>query len=298
MNFVGASSKYKEDSQVRDFFLLLKPRVMLLVVFSSLVGLLVAPITIHPLIAFVAIICITLGSGSAAVFNMWYDHDIDAIMDRTKHRAIPRGIISRDTAFQFAIILAIISVVFMGLIVNILSASLLAFSIFFYAIIYTIWLKRSSTSNIVIGGAAGALPPVIGWAAASNTISYESLSLFLIIFLWTPPHFWALALKISDEYKKVNIPMLPVIKGIEYTKKQILLYTVLMIASTYSLYFLGLNGVIYVTIATILNIIFLYLSYKVYKSLTTKIYMVLFSYSIVYLFLLLLTVIIDHLFWI
>jgi protoheme IX farnesyltransferase len=294
----GKLSNSSTDSTVKDFFSLLKPRVMFLVVFSSLVGLLVAPNKVHPLISFTAIICITLGSGAAAIFNMWYDSDIDAIMERTKQRAIPRGIISRETAFQFGATLAVISVTIMGLVVNILSAALLAFSIFFYAVIYTIWLKRATTSNIVIGGAAGAMPPVIGWAAACNNITYESLSLFLIIFLWTPPHFWALSLKIMDEYKKVNVPMLPVIKGVTYTKKQIILYSVLMVISTYLLYFTGLNGVAYLSIATILNIIFLYLSYKVYNSLNPKIYMILFSYSIIYLFILLSIVVIDHIFWI
>ncbi len=286
------------ESTVKDFFSLLKPRVMFLVVFSSLAGLLVAPTKMHPLIASIAIICIMLGSGAAAVLNMWYDSDIDAIMERTKLRPLPRGAISRETAFHFGISLAVISVLIMGLVVNILSACLLAFSIFFYVVIYTIWLKRSTTSNIVIGGAAGAIPPVIGWAAASNNITYESLSLFLIIFLWTPPHFWALSLKIMDEYKKVKVPMLPVVKGVLHTQKQILFYSILMVISTYLPYFLGLNGIIYLSSTTILNIIFIYLSYKIYKSDSPKIYMALFSYSIIYLFLLLSIIVIDHLFWI
>ena len=200
---------------------LMKPRVMSLVVFTALVGLLVAPGRLDPLIGFVALLCITAGAGAAGVLNMWYDADIDAVMTRTAMRPIPRGRVSRTEALAFGLVLAAGSIAVLGLAVNIAAAALLAFTIFFYVVVYTMWLKRRTPQNIVIGGAAGAFPPVIGWVAANGGIGVEPLILFLIIFLWTPPHFWALSLNRAGEYSRAGIPMLPVVAGTTATKRQI-----------------------------------------------------------------------------
>src|SRR5271156_5787263 len=198
---------------VGDYIELMKPRVMSLVVFTALVGLLIAPGHVHPVIAFAALLCIAVGAGAAGALNMWYDADIDALMGRTASRPIPRGRVAPGEAAGFGFTLAVFSVVTLGLLVNVLAAALLAFTIFFYVAIYTVWLKRSTPQNIVIGGAAGALPPMIGWAAASGTLALEPTLLFLIIFFWTPPHFWALSLYRADDYARAGIPMLPVVAG-------------------------------------------------------------------------------------
>ena len=203
-----------------DLVALMKPRVMSLVVFTALVGLLVAPGHLDPLIGFVALLCITAGAGAAGVLNMWYDADIDAVMTRTAMRPIPRGRVSRTEALAFGLVLAANSIAVLGLAVNIAAAALLAFTIFFYVVVYTMWLKRRTPQNIVIGGAAGAFPPVIGWVAANGGIGVEPLILFLIIFLWTPPHFWALSLNRAGEYSRAGIPMLPVVAGTTATKRQ------------------------------------------------------------------------------
>jgi protoheme IX farnesyltransferase len=223
----------------------MKPRVMSLVVFTALVGLLIAPGHLDPLIGFVALLCITAGAGAAGVLNMWYDADIDALMTRTAMRPIPRGRVSRAEALAFGLVLAACSVAVLGFTVNIAAAALLAFTIFFYVVVYTMWLKRQTPQNIVIGGAAGALPPVIGWVATTGRIGVEPLILFLIIFLWTPPHFWALSLSRTGEYSRAGIPMLPVVAGTAETKRQILIYCVLLAPISILPCVLGFAGAIY-----------------------------------------------------
>jgi heme o synthase len=227
---------------VGDYIELMKPRVMSLVVFTALVGLLVAPGHIHPVIGFAALLCITVGAGAAGALNMWYDADIDARMSRTAGRPIPRGRITPGEAAGFGITLAVFSVVALGLLINLLAAALLAFTIFFYVAIYTVWLKRSTPQNIVIGGAAGALPPMIGWAAASGTLAVEPVLLFLIIFFWTPPHFWALSLYRVEDYVRAGIPMLPVVAGEQETRRQILLYTLILAPLGVTPWLLGSTG--------------------------------------------------------
>jgi heme o synthase len=220
------------QGSLEDYLALLKPRVMSLVVFSGVVGLVAAPGHVHPWIGFIAILCIAIGAGASGALNMWYDADIDAVMKRTASRPVPRGAILPGEALGFGLALAIGSVLFLGLLVNILSAALLAFTIFFYVVIYTMWLKRWTPQNIVIGGAAGAFPPMVAWAAAANTIDAGSIALFLLIFFWTPPHFWALALFREGDYAKAGVPMLPNVAGRPETKKQILIYSVLLLPVT------------------------------------------------------------------
>src|SRR6202047_348443 len=228
-----------------DLVALMKPRVMSLVVFTALVGLLVAPGPLDPLIGFVALLCITAGAGAAGALNMWYDADIDALMARTAMRPIPRGRVSRAEALTFGLVLAACSIAVLGLAVNIAAAALLAFTIFFYVVVYTMWLKRRTPQNIVIGGAAGALPPVIGWVAAAGNVGLEPLILFLIIFLWTPPHCGALSLNRAGEYSRAGIPMLPVVAGTTATKRQILIYCVLLVPISILPWALGFAGAIY-----------------------------------------------------
>src|SRR5437762_8898020 len=213
---------------VEDYVALLKPRVMSLVVFTALVGLLVAPGHVHPVVGFTALLCIAIGAGASGALNMWYDADIDAIMKRTLRRPIPAGRILPGEALAFGSTLAAGSVLVLGILVNWLAAALLAFTIFFYVFIYTMWLKRSTPQNIVIGGAAGAFPPVVGWAAVTGDVSLAPVLMFLIIFLWTPPHFWALGLLKSDDYARAGVPMLPVVAGPDATRKQILIYSVIL----------------------------------------------------------------------
>jgi len=228
-----------------DLVALMKPRVMSLVVFTALVGLLVAPGRLDPLIGFVALLCIAAGAGAAGVLNMWYDADIDALMARTAMRPIPSGRVSRAEALALGLVLAACSVTVLGFAVNIAAAALLAFTIFFYVVVYTVWLKRQTPQNIVIGGAAGALPPVIGWVAATGRIGAEPLILFLIIFLWTPPHFWALSLSRAGEYSRAGIPMLPVVAGTAETKRQILIYCILLVPISILPCAIGFAGAIY-----------------------------------------------------
>ncbi|WP_019223460.1 heme o synthase [Bartonella rattaustraliani] len=251
---------------IGDYITLLKPRVMSLVVFTALVGLVVSPVHVNPFYGFLAILCIAIGGGAAGALNMWYDADIDAMMERTESRPIPMGKISSQRAFIFGMVLAILSVLTMGLFVNWFSALFLAFTIFFYVVIYTIWLKRLTPQNIVIGGAAGAFPPMIGWVAATGTVSVESFLLFLIIFMWTPPHFWALALFSSLDYEAAGVPMMPNVRGENSTKKQILLYTVLMVICAVGPYIIGLGGGFYGISSTILGILFIRLSYRLWKA--------------------------------
>ncbi|HEY3149606.1 MAG TPA: heme o synthase [Dongiaceae bacterium] len=242
---------------VGDFVALLKPRVMSLVVFSGFAGLAVAPGHIHPLIAAVAVLCIAVGAGASGAINMWFDRDIDAIMNRTCGRPIPRGAVTPDAALTFGGVLAVLSVMLMGIAVNWMAAGLLAFTIFFYVVIYTMWLKRRTPQNIVIGGAAGAFPPMIGWAAVTGDISLASVSLFLLIFMWTPPHFWALALFREGDYAKAGVPMMPVVAGQRATKRQMLAYTLLLAPVALVPAWLGVAGLIYAAVAIGLNAAFI-----------------------------------------
>src|SRR3954464_14506294 len=230
---------------VEDYAALMKPRVMSLVVFTALVGLMIAPGHIHPVIGFTALLCIAVGAGAAGVLNMWYDADIDAVMTRTSSRPIPQGRIAPGEALGFGMTLAVFAVAVLGLLVSWVAAILLAFTIFFYVAIYTMWLKRWTPQNIVIGGAAGASPPMIGWAAATGSVALEPCLLFLIIFLWTPPHFWALSLLRTDEYARARVPMLPVVSGVEETRRQILLYSVVLLPVGAAPWLFGYAGLTY-----------------------------------------------------
>jgi protoheme IX farnesyltransferase len=278
-----------------DLVALMKPRVMSLVVFTALVGLLVAPGHLDPLIGFVALLCITAGAGAAGVLNMWYDADIDALMARTAMRPIPRGRVSRAEALAFGLMLAACSVAVLGLAVSIAAATLLAFTIFFYVVVYTMWLKRQTPQNIVIGGAAGALPPVIGWVAATGRIGAEPLILFLIIFLWTPPHFWALSLSRAGEYSRAGIPMLPVVVGAAETKRQILIYCVLLVPISILPCALRFAGSIYGATAGMSGAIMILLAMQLCKSSNAekRPALRLFAFSILYLFALFAALLVD-----
>jgi protoheme IX farnesyltransferase len=272
-----------------DYFALLKPRVMSLVIFTAFVGVVAAPGTLHPLLAFVALLAIAVGAGASGALNMWYDADIDTVMRRTRSRPVPRGAILPGEALGFGAVLAVASVIALGLFVNLVAAALLAFTIFFYVVIYTIWLKRWTPQNIVIGGAAGALPPMIGWAAVTGTIDPGSISLFLIIFMWTPPHFWALALFREDDYAKAGVPMLPNVVGPDETRRQILIYTLVLLPLTFLPALLGVSGIFYVTGVALLSAIFLYYAVSVYRfregAAADRACKKLFGFSILWLFL-------------
>ncbi|CAN7557496.1 heme o synthase [Devosia sp. LjRoot16] len=286
------------EARVEDYLALLKPRVMSLVVFTALVGLLLAPGGINPFIGAVAILCIAIGAGGSGALNMWYDADIDAVMSRTANRPIPAGRMERDHALAFGLVLSVFSVALLGLATNWLAAGLLAFTIFFYAVIYTMWLKRSTPQNIVIGGAAGAFPPMVGWAAVTGTISIESVVLFLIIFLWTPPHFWALALYKQSDYGAAGIPMLPNVAGEKATKVQILVYSVLLVASTLVPSWIGFMGPIYTVAAVATGTGFLWFAWALFRTTETvamkKAGRTLFTYSLSYLAVIFLALITDH----
>ena len=253
-------------ASIGDYVALTKPRVMSLVVFTALVGLMVAPGDIDPFAAVVAVFCIAAGAGAAGALNMWYDADIDALMARTAMRPIPGGRVSRSEALVFGLLLGACAVLSLGTFLNIAAAALLAFTIFFYVVVYTMWLKRRTPQNIVIGGAAGALPPVIGWVAAAGNVGLEPLILFLIIFLWTPPHFWALSLNLAGEYARAGVPMLPVVAGRAETKRQILLYSVVLAAVSLLPWALGFAGAIYGVAAAMLGAIMIFLSWQVRRS--------------------------------
>jgi protoheme IX farnesyltransferase len=283
----------------RDLLALTKPRVMTLVVFTGLCGLLVAPATIHPVLAFTAILCIALGAGAAAALNMWYEADLDALMKRTRSRPIPAGRLDRQTALHFGVGLAFFSVILMGVATNWFAASILAVSILFYVFVYTIWLKRRTPQNIVIGGAAGAFPPLIGWAAVTGDVAALPLLLFGLIFLWTPPHFWALSLFVRSDYAAAGVPMLPVIAGAKATRVQILLYTLPMAAAAIAPWPLGLAGALYGLAATALSLAFLVLALRVLFNRATepagmKPEKQLFAYSILYLFALFGALVLDR----
>ena len=253
------------EADVADYIALLKPRVMSLVVFTALVGLVMAPGHFHPVLAFTSILCIAVGAGASGALNMWYESDIDALMSRTANRPIPRGRITRPEALAFGMTLAFFAVMTLGILVNWFAGALLAFTIFFYVVIYTIALKRWTAQNIVIGGAAGALPPVVAWTAATGSLSVEPILLFLIIFFWTPPHFWALALFRSDDYARAGVPMLPVVAGPDATRLQILLYTVVLVAIAFAPWPLGYFDAVYGVTSLVLGAAMLALAIKVYR---------------------------------
>jgi protoheme IX farnesyltransferase len=283
----GARASHEPSmADVGDYLALLKPRVMSLVIFTALVGLVVAPGHLHPVIGFTAILCIAIGAGASGALNMWYDADIDAVMKRTSRRPIPAGRVLPGEALAFGLTLATGAVVVLGLLVNWVAALLLAFTIFFYIVVYTMWLKRTTPQNIVIGGAAGAFPPMIGWAAATGGIGVEAILLFLIIFFWTPPHFWALSLYRTDDYAKAGIPMLPVVAGAAETRRQILLYSCVLVPIGASPWLLGYAGALYGVVAIAAGALMLALAWRVRRRDGTsgeRAAKHLFAYSILYL---------------
>jgi protoheme IX farnesyltransferase len=279
-----------------DFLALLKPRVMSLVVFSAIAAMLMAPGHLHPILFFTAVLCIAVGAGASGAINMWYDRDIDAIMTRTSKRPLPAGRLAPAEALSFGVILAGGSVIVMGLALNVVAAALLALAIGFYVFIYTVWLKRRTQQNIVIGGAAGAFPPMIGWAAMSGEVSLASIVLFAIIFAWTPPHFWALALYRSDDYGRAGIPMMPNVAGHKETKRQMLLYTLLLVPLSLAPFFMGIVGSLYGVVASLLGLIFIACAVRVLIDHTgsDKPAKQMFAYSILYLFLLFALMMVDR----
>ena len=294
------SSQIDLSVYIKSFLLLMKPRVMSLVLFTAMVGLLVAPVTVSFTTASLSLLAVAIGSGAAGALNMWYESDLDALMSRTCLRPIPTGKIRREQALLFGIILSFISIVMLYLSSNLISALLLVATISFYFFIYTIWLKRKTAQNIVIGGAAGALPPVIGWAVAMNNVSIEPVVMFLIIFIWTPSHFWALSLYKFKDYKKAKIPMLPITAGIEKTKLNILIYAILMLPVVIAPFFIGFGSIIYLALSLGMTIYYIKLCYLLFKtkavSKSNLIARKVFVYSIFYLFLLFLLILFDNLF--
>ena len=282
------------QSRVGDYFALLKPRVMSLVVFTGFAGLVAAPGTLHPLLATVAVLCIAIGAGAAGAVNMWYDRDIDAVMQRTRRRPIPAGKVAPEEALAFGVTLSLFSVMLMGLAVNWTAAALLALANGFYVFVYTVWLKRRTPHNIVIGGAAGAFPPMIGWAAVTGAVSVESIALFLIIFMWTPPHFWALALYREGDYAKAGVPMLPVVAGKEETRRQILIYAALLLPLSLAPVALGMAGAIYGVVAATMGAYFLWLALRVRRARDDASARRMFGFSILYLFALFAALIAEH----
>ena len=286
LSTTGKSAFAGEDARVGDYMALLKPRVMSLVVFTGFAGLYVAPGTLHPLLAAVAVLCIAIGAGAAGAINMWYDRDIDAIMERTRRRPIPSGRIEAAEALTFGVTLSLFSVMLMGLAVNWVAAGLLALANAFYVFVYTIWLKRRTPQNIVIGGAAGAFPPMIGWAAATGSVGLESITLFLIIFIWTPPHFWALALYRAGDYAAAGVPMLPVVAGKEVTRRQIVIYSLILAPLALAPVVLGFAGWLYGVIAGLFGLAFIALAVQVWRDTGDRAARRLFGFSILYLFVL------------
>ncbi len=257
MSDIGYNSDINEaEAGFGDYFALLKPRVMSLVVFTALVGLLAAPVTVHPMIGFAAILFIAIGGGAAGALNMWWDADIDAVMRRTRGRPIPSGKVAPGEAKALGLSLAVLAVVMLGLVANILAGAMLAFTIFFYVVVYSIWLKRATPQNIVIGGAAGAFPPVIGWIAATGSMSPEPWLMFALIFIWTPPHFWALALFMRNDYDDAGVPMLTVTHGRRVTRVHILVYTGLLSLLSVGTAFTAVGGSVYLAVSVLLNVLF------------------------------------------
>ncbi|MFY9656041.1 MAG: heme o synthase [Methylocystis sp.] len=295
---VGRPTDQPFSASPADYFALLKPRVMSLVVFTALAGLLLAPTLPHPVIALASLIAIAVGGGASGALNMWYEADIDGAMSRTSRRPIPAGRLAGDEALAFGLVLAGVSVVTLGLVSNWVAAALLAFTIFFYVVIYTIWLKRATPWNIVIGGAAGALPPVVAYAAATGEVSLASFVLFAIVFIWTPPHFWALALVKNEEYTRAGVPMLPVVAGPDHTRLEILLYSLALAPLGLAPYLLGFASAFYGAAAAGLGAAFLWFSWRVYAlregAAATKAAWRLFGFSILYLFLLFSMIVIER----
>ncbi len=283
---------------IADYVALMKPRVMFLVVFTALVGLVAAPGSIHPVLAIAALICIAAGAGAAGALNMWYDADIDAAMARTAARPIPRGQVTASEARSFGAVLALGSVMCLGLMANWLAAALLALTIAFYVFVYTMWLKRRTPQNIVIGGAAGAVPPMIGWAAATGTVSLDAFVLFLIIFVWTPPHFWALAILRTRDYERAGVPMMPVVHGEDVTRLQILIYSVILAPLGMVPAIIGLGGTLYAAAASVLGALFVVLALACFRERegekAARAAKDLFAYSVLYLFLLFAVLLVEH----
>jgi protoheme IX farnesyltransferase len=282
------------EASVGDFIALLKPRVMSLVVFTGVAGVVAAPGVIHPLVAMIAVLCIAVAAGASGAINMWYDRDIDAVMIRTMNRPIPGGRVEASEALAFGVVLAIASVLTMALAVNYVAAALLAASILFYVFVYTIWLKRRTAQNIVIGGAAGAFPPMIGWAAVTGDIGLGAILLFAIIFFWTPPHFWALALYRADDYARAGVPMLPVVAGAEETKRQIVAYTLILVPLTLLPSIIGMAGTLYLAGAAVLGAVFVLRAMQVKREPGHRAAKRLFGFSIAYLFALFAALMLDR----
>ena len=260
-----AAEALPQETEVADWIALLKPRVMSLVVYTGAVGIIVAPGHLHPVLAFTAVLCIAIGAGACGAINMWYDRDIDALMKRTRNRPIPAGRMPANSALAFGVVLAVASVVTMYLATNMLAAGVLTLSILFYVFVYTVWLKRRTPQNIVIGGAAGAFPAVIGWAAVTGNITLVPLVLFAIVFFWTPPHFWSLALFANADYARAGVPMLPVVSGARHTRRQILAYTVILVALSVVPWVIGFSGRLYVSAAAVLGLGFLVHAWRVLR---------------------------------
>ena len=297
-NIKSKTLKLDYFSSIKAFFNLMKPRVMSLVIFTCAVGLLIAPVKINFIDAICSLMAVALGSGAAGALNMWYESDLDSLMTRTCLRPIPTGKLTRNQALMFGIFSSLISVVALYFFSNLMAATTLTITILFYVFVYTIWLKRKTPQNIVIGGASGALPPVIGWAIATNTISLEPIILFLIIFIWTPSHFWALSLYKTDDYKKAKIPMLPITSGIQATKLNIFIYSLVLFPVAITPYFFNFSGLIYFIFSSILSIYYIFISYKLLKEKNStaekKLATKLFGYSIIYLFMIFTSILIDR----
>ena len=285
-------------SYIKAFFNLMKPRVMSLVIFTCAVGLLIAPVKINFTNAIFSLLAVALGSGAAGALNMWYESDVDSLMTRTCLRPIPTGKLTKNQALTFGVLSSLISVIALYIFSNLIAATILIITILFYVFVYTIWLKRKTPQNIVIGGASGALPPVIGWTIATNGIALEPIILFLIIFIWTPSHFWALSLFKSEDYRKAKIPMLPITSGIKTTKINIFVYALILFPIAVSPYFLNYSGLTYLIFATTLSIYYVFISYKLLKekisTIEKKLASKLFAYSILYLFMIFTSILIDR----
>lgn len=297
MSETAAKTQSSALAGPQDYFALLKPRVMSLVIFTAFVGMIAAPGTLHPLLGAIALLSIAVGAGASGALNMWWDADIDAIMTRTSKRPIPTGRVPRAEAAAFGGFLSVLSVALLALASNYLAAGLLAFTIFFYVVIYSMWLKRLTPQNIVIGGAAGALPPVVGWAAVSGAAPVEAWVLFTIIFLWTPPHFWALALYKRGDYERAGIPMMPVVKGEASTRRQIFVYALILAAAGVAPFVIGMASAYYLVTAIALGAVFVWLSWQVLRAemgnhAPAK---KLFGFSIFYLFAIFATILIERL---
>ncbi len=289
-SFTSNASPTALGGTVGDFLELMKPRVMSLVIFTALAGMVAAPGTLHPALGVIALLAIAVGAGASGALNMWYDADIDAQMQRTAARPIPRGRVTAEEALAFGSVLSVFSVFTLGVLVNWVAGALLALTIAFYIFVYTMWLKRSTPQNIVIGGAAGAFPPMVGWAAVTGSVSIESIVLFLIIFFWTPPHFWALALYRCRDYERVGVPMLPVVAGLKETRRQIVIYSWIFVPVAILPAFIGLGGLTYAVLSTTLGVVFLVLAHRVRRITegreADKVAKQLFGFSILYLFVL------------